>query len=225
MANPSQERFDADLKELRHYRAFSVMLPYVGSDYAAGTHRKLLVLGESFYFPEYSTTHLDASRWYGSNQTELNSEEMAYINCRQLLECDWGSPGHKIYRELNACIGTLGLPHSDRPISNIAFTNTFMRPATETGGSFTKCCTTVDGEMSKETISGVVRILEPDLVIFASRFASNVLGGWLASNSPRTKVEFVSHPADPFHWNKGGYQHGRKKLLQLLSEGFLRTEA
>ena len=221
MRNPSQKKFDAELEQLAHYRAFPVMLPYVGGEYAAETHRKLLVLGESFYFPDDSTIHLDASHWYGSEQSRLDPEEQEYINCRKLLECDWGSPGHKMYRELNGCLASLGLPHPDRPISNIAFTNAFMRPASVPGGSFRHCCTALDGERSKETIGGVVRILEPDIVIFASKFSWDVLGGWLAGSSACKKIDFVSHPADPFYWNRKNYSHGRKKFLGLLAKEFL----
>jgi hypothetical protein len=75
-----------------------------------------------------------------------------------------------------------------------------------------------------ETICGVAGILEPDIVIFASKFSWEVLGGPLTGSFGRARVNFVSHPADPFYWNRKGYSHGREKFIGLLRSEFLQDE-
>jgi len=192
------------------------MLPFVGGDYASAGHSKLLILGESFYFPEESTVHKDSGGWYSANQGSLTEDEIVYINCRELVECDWSSPGHRMYRELNSCLAELDLPSLDRPISHICYTNAFLRPASETGESFAGCCVDQDVAVSLDVLTKVVAALAPDSVIFASKYAWDVVGWRLAEQVSATRFDFVSHPADPHHWNVKSYEHGREKFIALL---------
>lgn len=217
MPNQSSTAFDAKLKDIPHYKAFPAMLPFVGRDYSCSTHPKLLLLGESFYFPEDSTIHKDPVSWYSTNQSALNEEEVLYIDCRGLLECDWGSPGHKMYREINNCLEELGLPSQDRPVSHICYTNTFLRPAHESGASFKYCCVDQDIQVSIDVLTRVISALSPAIVIFASKYAWDAVGCRLAGQFTGLTFEFVSHPTDPFHWNVESYDHGRAKFLALLN--------
>ena len=216
MPNPSSNSFDTLLKEITHYQFFPAMLPFVGKDYVSANHSKLLIFGESFYFPEESTLHKDPSKWYSTNQDSLTEEEVEYINCRGLLECDWGSPGHKMYRELNSCLTELNLPSLDRPVSHVCFTNTFMRPARDSGGSFRHCCAERDVVASIDILTRVISTLSPDLVIFTSKYAWDAVGWRVAGQVSATTFDFVSHPADPFHWNVKSYEQGREKFRSLL---------
>lgn len=222
--NPSSTSFDQALKEIAHYTSFPAMLPFVGSDYISANHSKLLILGESFYLPRESTLHKDPVQWYSSNQSLLGitederETEVDWINCRRLLECVWNNGGHRIYREINGCLDEMNLPYSDRPVSNICYTNTFMRPATTEGGSFFKCCVPQDFAMSIEVLAKVISILTPDLVIFASKGAWDSVGKIVAEQVSGTSFDFVSHPADPRHWNVESYEHGRKKFISLLKK-------
>ncbi len=217
MPNPSSNSFDSSLKEISHYQSFPAMLPFVGEDYVSANHSKLLIIGESFYFPEESTLHKDPSRWYSTNQDSLTVEEVEYLNCRGLLECDWSSPGHKMYRELNSCLAELVLPSLNRPVSHICFTNTFLRPARDSGGSFKHCCVDQDVNVSIDSLTKVIAALAPELVIFTSKYAWDVSGWRVAKQVSGTAFDFVSHPTDPYHWNVDSYEHGRKKFISLLS--------
>ncbi len=218
MPNASIKSFDDSLMKIVHYQSFPAMLPFVGEDYDSANHSKMLIVGESFYFPEDSTLHKDPAKWYSATQVLLNPEEIAYIDCKGLLECDWNYGGHKIYREINACLAELNLPFHDRPVSNISFTNAFMRPATESGNSFKYCCVEQDVAESVKVLTDIISILRPDIVIFVSKYAWDTVGWKIKSQVKETAFDFVSHPADPFHWNDESYEHGRDKFIMLLKK-------
>lgn len=221
--NPSSNSFDTSLKEISHYQSFPAMLPFVGQDYVSSNHSKLLVLGESFGFPEESTFHKDPVRWYSKNQNSLTEEEVEYIHCRNLLECDWGSPGHEMYRELNRCLVEVGLPSQNRPVSHICYANTFLRPA-DSGAFFKHCCVEQDVAMSIDVLTRVIAVLAPDLVIFASKYSWEVVGRRIAPQVSGTTFDFVCHPTAHFYWNVESYNDGRIKFVSLLKKWAIKPE-
>lgn len=220
MKNPSIKKFDNQLSAISRLAMIPAMMPYIGADYESSLHKKLLIIGESYYFPDESTIHKNAEAWYRISQTELNEEEVCYIHCRSLIECDWSSAGHKMYRELNSCLNDLRLPMIERSISHIAFMNTFFRPASIPGESFKHYCQALDIEESLRVLPKIIEILSPDLVIFTSKYSWDSIGCSLQISSS-IKRDFVSHPADPFHWNVDSYSHGKAKFIKILNQEFL----
>ena len=221
MRHASLTIYDDALSAIRQFAAFPAMRPYIGPQYSAAIHKRMLVVGESFYFPDDSTIHRAPSTWYRGSQSILTDEEIAYIHCRHLVQCDWKSPGHKMYRELNACLGNIGLPQSDKPISHICFMNTFCRPAAIPGSSFKHCCCSRDIEEAKDVLNQVMPVIKPEVVVFASKFSWESVGQFAAPIWPTCKFAFVSHPTDPFHWNVVSYRHGRTKFMDILRAEFL----
>ena len=220
--NPSSTTFDSALREIQHFQSYPSMLPYVGEDYETGSHRKMLLVGESFYFPEESTVHLDAERWYSQTESALNCAEIEYFGCRGLVECPWKADGHKMYREINGCLATLGLEFKDRPVSHVAYINAYFRPASKNGDSFKHGCTLLDRTKSWDITERVIRAIKPDLVVYVSKYAWDNVGRHLASRLEVPEFRFTSHPADPRHWNRRGYAHGRSKFIQILQDDFMR---
>ncbi len=196
------------------------MLPYVGGNYLSPSHGKLLLIGESFYFPEESTIHLDAEHWYSLTKDSLNREELQHIDCRGLLECPWSESGQEMYREINRCLCEQGLTYEERPISHVAFTNAFFRPASASGGSIRDCGEAIDHAKSREITAAMIRALRPDLVVYVSKYAWDSNGCFLAKDMPEFAFEFTSHPADPRHWNVASYAHGRSKFMSVLEKFF-----
>lgn len=216
--NPSSKAFDLSLMDIAHYQSFPAMLPFVGQGYVSENHLKLLIIGESFYLPEYSTLQKNAGEWYSANQDLLTEDEVEWISCRGLLECDWKSGGQRMYAEINRCLAEIDLPSIDRPVSNICYTNTFMRPAIEGGESFKHCCEEQDIDVSIATLTRVIAALTPDLVIVASKYAWDAVGRSIAKQVSGVTFDFVSHPLDPRHWNVKSYEHGREKFISLLKK-------
>lgn len=221
MKNISLTVYDKELDDIPHFKAFPSMRPYVGPDYSSVEHRRLLIIGESGYFPEESTIHLDPLRWYGASEADLDEEELEYINWRKLVQCLWPHAGHKMYRELNSRISELGMKFTDRPISNVAFINAFQRPASIPGDSFAACCQPKDGEVALMTLNAVIGVLEPEIVIFASKWSWHVLGHQIQATYPSCIFEFVAHPTSPFWWNRRGYPHGKLKLMSILRDKYI----
>jgi hypothetical protein len=220
MPNSSLTTFDEQLLHIDHFRAYPAMLPFVGPDYTAADHRKLLVVAESHYFPEKSTIHADATRWYAGDQAALEQDEIDYINTRGLLACSWASRGHAIYREINRCLDSLPLKYTDRPISTVAYMNAFQRPA-RTGLSMRLSCQPIDVSRSLDVMRRVIRCLSPDLLVVTSVYSWSVFGAALVADFPDVRMDFVSHPAERRYWNKAGYAHGQPKFINILREHFL----
>src|SRR5687768_9795187 len=97
----SSKQFDSQLDQLEHYRKFPAMKPYIGHNYGTNGKAKIMLVAESHYLPEYSTISNDPEKWYNSKQSDLNEEETGWIHTRGVVQCDWQSRGHMIFRELD----------------------------------------------------------------------------------------------------------------------------
>jgi hypothetical protein len=212
------------LNQIEHYKKFPAMIPFIGKQYLDSCHQKLLLIGESNYFPKASEIHKDAEAWYKAKQDDLSTEEIEWLHCVNLLNCSWSSPGHFLYRELNSSLNSLGLCADTRAIENVAYMNAFQRPAFDTGNSFKNCCTKIDSTIAINTIVSVVNVIKPELIIFVSKYAWDICGEKVKSQCENIDVNFVCHPATGGrYWHKAGYAHGKPKFLKLLSEKFLVT--
>ncbi len=220
------------LSEIDFYKRFPIMIPFIGEHYLSDQHKKLLLVGESFYFPKKSEIHKNADIWYNATQEDLGvvieegkpAKEKEWINCDGLLRSDWKSSGHKIYININAAIREK-IPHyHKRPIDEIAYTNFFVRPAIK-GQMFKNYkkngSITVDIKYANMILETVIGILNPDLLVFVSKDAFDMANIQQLKNNPNLDVEFVCHPADPFHWGVKTYKHNRDKFLRILEEKFL----
>lgn len=221
MAHPSSTTFDDALRSIDHFHRYPAMLPFVGPDFVAGDHRRLLVLGESNYFPESSTIHHNAKMWYAGDQSATNSEEAEWIHCRGLLECGWDSGGHQIYRNLNQALSEVVSTYTDRPMSTIAYMNTFQRPA-QMHDSIKNVLVDQDCIVATTVVNQVIKALAPNVVIFTSKFAWDAVGWRIAPDHPSIHCDFTCHPASRFrHWHRKDYPHGKAKFLKLLRERFV----
>lgn len=224
MDHLSTKKYDADLQKITHYKAFPLMMPYVGPSYKSDRHKKLLLIGESFYLPPESTVHKNANEWYKKNASVLNEEEIRYLDCRGLLEGDWvGGTGHTMYLEIDRCLRTClsGLKDNERATTHIAYTNAFLRPASESGKSFKFCCEDIDRKVSVEVIDAVVKALQPDLVIYLSICAWDYAGWQVANLNPTITFDHTCHPTAHFYWKREGYPNGYNKFIQLLKSQFV----
>ena len=215
-SDQSVKTYDELFLKIDHYIRYPAMLPYVGENYISTRHKKLLLIGESNYFPETSTIHRDSIRWYDGNQSLLSEEEIEWMHNRELAGC----ARHLNYKNINDCLSELKINATEKAISHISYMNAFQRPAEETGKSFKYCCTEKDLLISAATIDKVMGIIEPDIIIFVSKYSWDALHSRIEP-ADNVRVDFVSHPADPFHWQNKRYRHGRMKFIKLLTEIYL----
>ncbi len=211
------------LADIDHFKKYPSMIPFIGDNYISSDHSKLLLIAESYYLPNTETLHHDPQQWYQSNQDDLQDDEwIAWIDCNGLLKCNWDKPGHYIYRELNSSIQSLDFKKKKRPIEEVAYTNFFFRPSESEGESFKKYCTPLDISMSNKIIEKIVQIMNPDLIIFVSKYSWDKGGSELKSKYPEKKISFVCHPTTGGrYWYRKDYPHNKSKFINLLNEHFI----
>jgi hypothetical protein len=211
----------ASLEMISHFKAYHAMVPFVGNHYEAPQHNKLLLVGESNYLPKKSKVHLDPDAWYKGCQKQLSDEEIRWIHCRGLLKGDWNNGGHRIYREINRCLESAGINGSERSMEHVAYMNAFQRPARE-GDSIKHIVKTLDKDKAAEVIKEVVDVIEPDMVVFVSKYAWDALKSRLKRADGMPDLDFVCHPTGAWsYWNRESYAHGKRKFLHLLENRFL----
>lgn len=216
--------FDEALSSIAHYALYPEMMVAVGAHYRNAPLR-VLVLGESHYFeiPEPSNT---PEQWYSARDlqhpnAEKNISTRGVFNnviCKR-KPCKSKAIYHALARALDACEMTAQGANSS--LQSIAYMNYFQRPAEVSGESIRACAR--DGEEAERVIASVAAILEPNLVVFASRmgwrFAKRGLDERLKLAGIRTVN--VPHPATSW-WNRPsrpmGNKTGRERFIQALVE-------
>lgn len=212
----NKREMDKKLKKINHFKNFPSMMPYIGNCYGANGNQKILLIGESNYLPENSRINKNAEDWYQTTEQDLTEEEVEWINCREILECDWKPNGHMIYRELNKNL-ELHFKNSgnERAMSNVAYMNGFQRPA-NAGDSIKNFLTQIDKDISSDVLNQVIEIIKPDLVLFVSKLAWDELRPMLKIDE-KIKVDFTCHPTTGGrYWHKKEYKHGRKKFNKII---------
>lgn len=211
--------YDKAFDQLPHYKAYPRMRPFVGSQYGRFGD-KVLMVAESHYLPAGSTVHMDAERWYAGSEADLASErEPRWIHTRGILNKSagrWRSKGHTIYRRLEQALVEAGFPESDNTFKYVAFMNGFQRPAVE-GLSLKPH--KADLRVSRDTLNGVVAVLQPDQVIFVSSKARRFLGGQLTVAS-----HGVPHPACAWWYRASKCGTGKERFINLVSGLYSETE-
>lgn len=214
----STHTFDLELDKISHYTNFPAMKPFIGSNYGANNSKKIMLIGESNYLPPSSTINESADHWYKSKQADLTYDEVQWIHCRNLLMCDWKSAGHMLYRELELRLSESLDCSTTKAMNNIVFMNGFQRPAPQTGNSIRNFCREIDFKMGAETIDEVIKITNPDLVIFVSKLAWDSLKHRLSTNSKQRTIDFTCHPGTGGrYWHKKSYLHGVEKFRKLIA--------
>jgi hypothetical protein len=193
--------------------------PFVGKNYGINNSRKIMLIAESHYLPPKSTISRDPENWYNSEQSDLTSEEIAWINTRNILKGNWKPKGHMIFRELNNRMSEFMNVEEFRAMTNIVFMNGFQRPAPETGDSIKNFCKPIDYEIGVKTINEVTRIVKPDLVIFVSKLSWDKLRRKMPKSGLETEYNFVCHPGTGGrYWHNKKYEHGLEKFKLLIEK-------
>lgn len=209
------EEFDSHLKLVSFYQNYPEYLPFIGKSY----HKyKILLLGESHYFPEKSFCHKSPEDWYNGSNAMLTCNEQAWINTRRVVNNEHSNSQPKpqkwkksrtIYRNIESAMIESGFPMTDNLFCHVAYMNAFQRPAEETGESIR--VHPIDVEQSIVVINQVIDILKPRSVCFVSSKASKVL-----ANKISIKSDVVSHPASAW-WNRESKNGiSREKFINLL---------
>ena len=209
--------FEEQISEIEHYKKFPAMKPFVGDNYGNSTNKKILLIAESHYLPPYSAKSMVAEDWYNGSQSMLNDEEISWINTRDILNSDWVPNGHMIFRELELRMSNYIEKFNNRAMNSVAFMNGFQRPSPETGDSINNFCADLDYKIGGETISKVIDILNPELVIFVSKLSWDSLKHKISTLNKTVIFDYVCHPGTGGrYWHNKEYAHGVEKFVKLI---------
>lgn len=217
---------DDGIKEIGEYNRYPQMMPWVGSEYETGNHKKILLIGESHYLPDCADEELRTPEgWY--YQEDLDSESCSWTNTREVAgigPSKWAK-GHSLYREVNKVIANIkGENSKDNMFKYVAYYNYFLRPAFPKGESFKKVCKEIDEKVAFDAFNEVIKILKPDYIYFFSRFA------WDTFHKNKVllqdlEMECSPHPACAW-WNRMNYtlknhvelMTGKEKFTYFLED-------
>ncbi len=215
----SVDELKKQLYSIDFYQQYPSMTPFVGSNYESNAHKKLLIVAESFYFPNSETLHREPQKWYQSTAKDLdNPKHVDWIDLKYQFEHHVKK--NFIYKKLDSCIlaSHLVINKGHRGIDEFAFTNFFQRPARDMQ-SFKWSATPLDLEKSQEILGKVLSILQPDIVIFVSKYAYSCLGN-VKKLFPQIKFFVTYHPQCRY-WLDKKYD-GRGIVIRILNEEFVK---
>jgi hypothetical protein len=201
-------------------------MPFVGENYSKSNSLKLLLIAESHYLPEDSTISKDAQKWYDDfSENDLTDEEKTWMHTRNLIVGNWEeSAAHMIFTELERRMSNYiekykgNSKYDARSMNSCAFMNGFQRPSHKTGDSIKKSYKKDDFTNSTQVINEVLKIIKPELVIFVSKFAWDVLGKSIKEKNESINFDFVCHPGTGGrYWHNKNYPNGANKFTTLLS--------
>ena len=190
------------------------------------THSKLIIVGESnFFTDDVPSVFKDPEAWYKGEDTQHlvpPSDDPKEPNKYSKLVNTYKTETRHVDRLLEAmrevsqwvikCI-----------YSKAIYYNYFLRPATYKKGnqSFKKDCKPIDCEVAGVALCEIIDIEEPDIVIFASKYAYDVFQEYIKKTKYETKarIEFVYHPSRDLNWNSA---NGKQKFENLLREYWIK---
>ncbi|WP_342244717.1 hypothetical protein [Pseudomonas sp. OTU5201] len=217
-------QFDDQLLQIAHLAQYPNLLPWVGSGYrTAGL--KVLLLGESHYLPPGVSYHHDPATWY-AGLTIPDAQSLRWMKTRGIIQkglaSNWKGASKTIYRHLSSAAEAGGFASTPPVFTQLAFMNYFQRPAEVTGDSIQ--VSSLDRQVSAQTVEEVVRVLQPRVVVFCSRLAWRAAGqsGLVAALIAAGQVVgHTPHPASAW-WHRPSRKrqgrNGRTEFIELLRQ-------
>ena len=207
-----------------HLSSFNCMLPWIGKHYSKEGHLRLLVLGESHYFPSGSHKHLNSEDWYSRlSMKDLNEDEISYISTADIvneaIDTNFKIKPFGIFREINKILSDqMSGSKSEKGIYHCMFMNFFQRPAQEEGDSIQEDDN--DIQIAKETLEWVLSEYKPVLVAVVSKKA----GGYVSTVLDKCSMPYciTPHPTCAW-WNRSAKSYGNKYGREILP-AFLKSQ-
>jgi len=218
--------FDLDLKSYKasHFTKFPEMMPWIGSEYNE-QKVKILVVGESYFFKE-ATFHHNTPNWYSKSFKDNLSDKTGDLSKRSGHRVRYHitrsinnsfkkslKKTHPMHRNLHDVLLETEIfkateSKNNTPFDSIAYINYFQRPAESAGASISE--NTIDLQVALETIKNIVRIIKPNIVMFASvkvykAARTDKLLSFLSSSD--VLYDYSAHPCSQ-HWNRACKKYG-----------------
>lgn len=182
-------------------------------------HKKMLLIGESNYFDDADIPYSDflqPQEWYRNPDAKLIPEY------RKTDVGNWKTykTFTRVYDCMNRILDENHIEHEEDALCESAFYNYFLRPAHNTGRKKQFVPQPVDLDVAGEALTGVIRVLSPDLIVFLSKLAYNSFLKYCSEKNivwEGIVIEQVNHPASwRFHNAEKSACYGKVKLEGLL---------
>lgn len=179
------------------------------------SHNKLMIVMESNYFEDnVDSVFKDPEAWYMGDDTS----HLIPKDCEYLVKND--KAGYRPFDRLRDSMKAVLKTEIGTIYEEALFYNYFLRPATVKGTnrSFKKDCTQLDRDVAGTALCGVLDILKPDIVIFASKFAYDEFLKYKKSVGFDCKIDFVYHPSARFKYKWDLNPNSQQKFEKLLRD-------
>ena len=174
-------KYDSKFDQISHYFNYPELKPYVGINYESNL-KKILIIGESHYFPEDEIYANIDDKFYESRNLQLD-DNFNFMNTR--FEATRKNL-HVIHKILQRNIS----------YDNISYFNFFQKPAIN---KVSIKATAKDKIEANLIFNQVVNILKPTKIIFISRLAYNHLEN--KNSFPENLIKQTVHPTSSW-WNR-----------------------
>lgn len=222
------EKFDELLKsKIVHFSNYPEMLPFIGSHWVQS--KRILLIGESHYFPFFEVHESYFIKWYDLNSKDLTEGQKSYITTRKNF-VKIKSGGHSkpllLYYNLQKAVReAVNFKDEQFVFNEFCFYNYFQKPASANeikGENRSIDPTKEDKEFAFKTFEKFVDIVKPKNVIFVSKKSYDAFnevksqGKAIFSN---IKIDFVPHAGRQW-WNRKskayGNRTGKQKFIDIL---------
>ena len=210
-----EKNVEESIERIAHYKRYPLMKPFIGINYFNAA-KKILIIGESHFFDhedEITEDYINSSptKWYSSSQKDLHESKHKWIFTRDIIK----TSKHMVFRELDTILESTFEKIDGRAINNIAYMNGFQRPANKAGASIKGMTGEKDFKEGAETIQAVIDVIEPEYVIFISKFTWDTIGSRITKKDG-IHFEFINHPASIKYWNDKENSHSKYRLIEIL---------
>jgi hypothetical protein len=216
------DKIEQELDGIEHYKKYPLMKPFIGENYF-NAKKKILFIAESHYFDMEGTDenkqriknkeyiNSNPSKWYSSSQADLHISKHKSIDTRTIVS----TSSHMVFTELEKVLLNSMETFNGKAINNVSFMNGFQRPANKKGASIKYMVGDTDFLEGIKTIEAVINIIEPEFVIFISKFTWDKIGLKI-QKKPDIKYEFIYHPASVKYWNSFKNNNCKHTLIEML---------
>lgn len=189
-------------------------------------HKKMLLIGESNYFNDADIPYSDflqPQEWYRNPDAKLIPEY------RKTDVGNWKTykTFTRVYDCMNRILDENHIEHEEDALCESAFYNYFLRPAYNTGRKKQFVPQPVDLDVAGEALTGIIRVLEPELIVFLSKLAYSSFLKYCNEKEivwEGIAIELVNHPASwRFHNAEKSACCGKIKFETLLREYWIES--
>jgi hypothetical protein len=213
------ETLEQKLKEIKFFTRFPNLIPHLSDNYGNGTHKKMLLVWESYYDSWNLLKSKTAESWY-------NDDDIPKLWEQTKVKDHWN---FKCKIDKNGCdknSGTFLNPEKvlknfekNDPYSYCAGYNYFLRPAPE---AKTLKIEKIDEEYAFDAFKEIVEIIQPDMIAFFSKKAYSSFKEYRKDikSFDNIKIKAVQHPACVW-WNKKSgnpKMNGRERFEKFIEK-------